>query len=78
MTFGSPPSATKIQYSKNGGGFVDTTVNTNFANTFVNGDTLQIRVQGTGFGNELYIFVLQNGSSTTISNEVQVVASFES
>jgi len=72
------PIITKIQYSKNGGAFVDATVNTNFANTFVNGDTLQIRVQGTGFGSELYIFALQNGSSTTISNEVQVVVNFES
>jgi hypothetical protein len=75
---GTSPVVTKIQYSKNGGGFVDTTENTNFADTFVNGDTLQIRVQGNGFGSDTYFFELQNGSSTTISNFVQVVASFES
>jgi hypothetical protein len=39
---------------------------------------LQIRVQGTGFGTESYNFALQNGSSTTISNSVNVFASFES
>jgi len=79
MGFGEPPSITKIQYRKNGGAFVDATVNTNFADEFVNGDTLQFRVTGTGgFGSELYTFVLQNGSSTTISNGVQVVVTFES
>ena len=72
------PIITKIQYSKNGGAFVDATLNTNFADTFVNGNTLQIRVTGTGFGPEVYTFVLQNGSSTTISNGVEVNASFES
>jgi hypothetical protein len=75
---GSSPVVTKIQYSKNSGGFVNTTENTNFANTFVNGDTLQIRVAGNGFGTETYFFELQNGSSTTISNFVQVFANFES
>ena len=78
VTFGTSPIATKIQYSKNGGAFVDTTVNNNFADEFVNRDTLQFRVQGVGFGSELYRFALQNGSSTTISNEVQVVVNFES
>ena len=77
LTFGTGPFITKIQYSKNGRAFVNATLNTNFADTFVNGDTLEIRVQGTGYGNDLYIFVLKDGSSTTISNEVQVVASFE-
>jgi len=78
LSGGSGPFVTKIQYSKNGGAFVDATENNNFADAFVNGNTLQIRVTGTGFGSgELYFFVLQNGSSTTISNEVQVVASFE-
>jgi hypothetical protein len=78
VTFGSSPVATKIMYSKNGVGFVDTTANTNFADTFVNGDTLRLRVAGIGFGSEIYKFVLQNGSSTTISNEVQIVVNFES
>jgi len=78
VTFGASPIATKIMYNKNGTGFVDATVNTNFEDTFVNGDTLRLRIAGVGYGTEIYKFALQNGSSTTISNEVQVVVNFES